>query len=196
MKYLILSTGALVAADLPTLDPSDVQTVALDFDTESPLDLFSLLLANIKIIDETMEDDQSQATDVQLPDIPHTAFVFHDEGTQIQAKLAIQGLCTTEWAEQTQLTHQVKVAVPFTQQQLDLAADLGERFQRLVKDEGRHLEAHEALLTTIDDVSTPDDQAIAKSNITLNRLANERIKITRELLAIQQQLGVCNVCRF
>jgi|GEM_PF-2926791 len=196
MKYLILATGALVAADLPTLDLSDVQTAALDFDTESPLDLFSLLLANIKIIDETMEDDQSHATDVQLPAIPHTAFVFPDEATQIQGKLAIQGLCTTEWAEQTQLTHQVKVAVSFTHQQLDLAADLGERFQRLVRDESRHMEAHEALITSMADFPSTDDQSIVKSNIILNRLANERIKITRELLAIQQQLGVCNVCRF
>lgn len=196
MKYLILSTGALVAADLPTIDLSDVQIVALDFATESPLDLFSLLLANIKIIDETMQDDQSVATDVQLPAIAHTAFVFPDEAGQVQGKLALHGLCTSEWAEQTQLTHQVKVAVSFTQQQMDVVTDLGKHFQRLVRDERQHMEAHEALITGIADVPPTDDPAIANSNAILSQLANERIKITRELLAIQQQLGVCNACRF
>ncbi|WP_029132738.1 hypothetical protein [Sedimenticola selenatireducens] len=196
MKYLILSTGVLTAADLPTLDLSDVQIAALGFEAESSLDLFSLLLANIKIIDETMEDDHSHATDVQLPSIPHTALVFPDEASQVQGKLAIQGLCTTEWAEQTQLTHQVKVAVPFTQQQMDLAASLGENFQLLVKDENKQKQIHETLITTKTGITPTHEQAIADSRLILSQLAEGRIKLTRELMAIQQQLGVCNVCRF
>lgn len=174
--YLLLATGQIATSELASLSQQPCSAQDIDPAAELPLTLFSLLLSEIKLFDEATGDELAPVTAVVYPEGAHTALLFDEEHAMIRAKLLLHGLDDTQWSRDTNLTHAVRFSANFTEKQFDEVALLGTQLCRLMA-----AEAPNSMLN-----NAPSDSLIG-----LDENIPARIQISRRLIEIQAQFGIC-----
>jgi len=172
MMHLILVTGQIAAPELASLSQPPCSVHDLNPAAERPLDLFSLLLSEVKLFDEATGDELAPVTAVVHPEGPHTALIFDEEPAMIRAKLRLHGLADTRWSRDTGLTHAVRFTAGFTDRQLDEVARLGTQLSRLMAVESTGTAPVDSLTGLEEDTAA-------------------RIQVCRRLIEIQAEFGIC-----
>lgn len=191
MKYLILATGHIEKSELTELTRQPCAVHTINADEGCPLNLFSLLLSEVKLFDEASGDELAALTAVVRPEESHTLLVFDDEQAMIQAKLLVQGLADTQWCTSTNFSHGVRFSSHFTEKQMNEVALLGAQLHRLMAVESSQRMAIEALMDPDHCDEITRRHIITDSQIGLEAVVASRIRATKQLIEIQKQFGIC-----
>ncbi len=190
MIYLILVTGQINKSELSSLPKQPRAVLTMSPAEERPLDLFSLLLSQVKLFDEATGDELAAVTAVVRPAETHTALLFDDEIAMTHAKLRVHGMDDSQWSIDSHLSHAVRFSTQFTDQQQGEVALLGARLHRLMEAESANHKTADEFTESQHAVQDTQPSVISDSRTGLDELA-ARIATTRRLIEIQAEFGIC-----
>lgn len=191
MKYLILTTGLIERSELAGLPSDNYAVQRINVAEENPLDLFSLLLSDVKLFTELMGDEQTAVTAIVRPEGVHTALLFDDEQTMTQAKLMVHGMGDTQWSTDTRLTHAVRFSTGFTESQWDEVVQLGTQLDKLMVEEQACRERPEILTDSLSGDGVNTSPTSTQIQTGLAEKVSARAAVTRRLIEIQAHFGIC-----
>jgi hypothetical protein len=191
MQHLILATGQIETSELAGISQETCSLHTIAPGETLPLNLFSLLLSEVKLFDETMGDERTAVTAIVRPQDGHTALVFDDEPTMVQAKLLVHGMDDTQWSANANLSHAVRFSANFTEKQLNEVALLGAQLCRLMAVEPAYRRAAEALTDPEHCDAATRRRIITDSQASLDEVMATRAETTRRLIEIQGEFGIC-----